>query len=48
MRLHLENSQIHLVEAVSEDQPFKLRSKGWKGAGWFREETQKMTILLDF
>ena len=28
MRLHLENSQIHLVEAVSEDQPFKLRSKG--------------------
>lgn len=28
LKLHLKNSQTHLSEAISEDQPFKLRFKG--------------------
>lgn len=40
-KLHLKNSQIHLEEAVSEDDPFEVRSKGWRGASWFREGTPK-------
>lgn len=34
MKAQLKNGHVHMGEAVSEDEPFKLRSRERRGARW--------------
>ena len=48
MKIQLKNGHVHMGEVVSEDEPFKLRSKEQQGAHRFRGVSRKTAVLLEF